>query len=117
MSEKFHADRLNERLFTFFCVPIGINGPVKLTVLSTSLGKIFFLAICLFFFLYLKLNLRPKIGLTYALSIINCFFPFNFFSKKLFLLFFAEFKLLIFHNSIVKSSEKLNKRNVLKILL
>ena len=29
----------------------------------------------------------------------------------------AEFQLLMFHNSIVKMSEKLNKRNLLKICL
>ena len=37
--------------------------------------------------------------------------------RKYFLLFFAEFKLLMFHNKIVKISDKLNKRNLLKICL
>ena len=31
----------------------------------------------------------------------------------MFLFFFAEFELLVFHNNIVKSSEKLNKQNLL----
>ena len=35
----------------------------------------------------------------------------EFFTKKIFLIFFAEFELLMFHNYIVKTSEKLNKRN------
>ena len=33
----------------------------------------------------------------------------NFCLSKYFLLFFAEFELLMFHNNIVKISEKLNK--------
>ena len=33
------------------------------------------------------------------------------------MLFFAEFELLMFRNNIVKISEKLNKRNLLKICL
>ena len=36
----------------------------------------------------------------------------EFLSEKIVLLFFAEFELLIFHNNIVKISEKLNKRNL-----
>ena len=35
-------------------------------------------------------------------------------SQKIFLLFFAEFDLLMFHDETVKISEKLNKRNVFK---
>ena len=35
----------------------------------------------------------------------------------LFLVFFAEFELLRFHNNIVKMSEKLSKQNFLKICL
>ena len=37
--------------------------------------------------------------------------------ENIFLLFFAEFKYLMFHNNIVKISEKLNKRNLLKTCL
>ena len=33
-------------------------------------------------------------------------------SKKIFLIFFAEFILLMFHNNVVKISTKLNKRNL-----
>ena len=39
---------------------------------------------------------------------------FYFFSMKVFFLFFAKFELLMFHNNIVKISENLNKRNLLK---
>ena len=51
---------------------------------------------------------------------------YNFYSKvtfgtfvweNTFLLFFAEFELLMFHKSIVKIAEKINKRNLLKICL
>ena len=41
----------------------------------------------------------------------------NFCLRKYFLLFFAEFELLMFFNNIVKISEKLNKWNLLKIRL
>ena len=37
--------------------------------------------------------------------------------ENIFLLFFAEFELLIVHKSIVKISGKFNKRNLLKICL
>ena len=78
--------------------------------------------ICLFCFcvlfsnIYAKIKLQPKVGLTYAISIVKWFF-FNFCLRKYFLLFFAEFELLMFHNNIVKISEKLNKWNLLKIWL
>ena len=116
----------------------GRNNP---TVLSTSLGKTFFawrfiLNENILFWLTIskqkpfvfsvsvfcsqiftvKLNLRPKIGLTYAISIVKWFFR-SFCLRKYFLLFFAEFKLLMFHNNIVKISEKLDKWNLLKICL
>ena len=41
----------------------------------------------------------------------------NFCLSKYFLLFFAEFELLMFPNNIVKISETLNKQNLLKICL
>ena len=41
----------------------------------------------------------------------------NFCLRKYFLLFFAEFELLMFYNNIVKISEKSNKWNLLKIWL
>ena len=41
----------------------------------------------------------------------------NFCLRKHFLLFFAEFELVMFYNNIVKISEKLNKWNMLKIWL
>ena len=61
-----------------------------------------------------KLHLRPKLGLTYASSIVKVIFL-NFCLRKYFLLFFAQFELLMFQNNIVKISEKLNKWNLLKI--
>ena len=111
------------------------------TVLSTSLGKTFFawrfilnenilfwltisyqkpfvFSVSVFYFQIctLKLNLSPEIGLTYAISIVKWFFG-NFCLNKYCLLFFAEFELLMFHNNIVKISEKLTKWNLLKICL
>ena len=108
------------------------------TVLSTSLGKTFFawrfiLNENILFWLTisyqkpfvfsvsvfcsqictLKLNLSPKVGLTYAISIVKWFFEI-FCLSKYFLLFNAEFELLMFHNNIVKISQKLNKQNLLK---
>ena len=113
---------------------------IRTTVLSTSLGKTFFawrfiLNENILFWLTIsnqkpfvfsvsvfcsqiftvKLNLQPKIGLTYAIYSKVIFWSFCL--RKYFLLFFAEFKLLIFHNNIVKISEKLNKQNLLKICL
>ena len=38
-----------------------------------------------------------------------------FVEENIFLVFFAEFKSSMFHNNIVKISEKLNKRKLLKI--
>ena len=64
----------------------------------------------------LQLNLWPKIGLTYAFSIVKLFFGI-FCLRTYFLLFFAEFELLMFHNNTMKISEKLNKQNLLKICL
>ena len=58
----------------------------------------------------LKLNLRSKIGLTYAISIVKWFFFGLFVLRKYFLLLFIgiELLLLMLHNNIVKNSEKLN---------
>ena len=41
----------------------------------------------------------------------------NFYLRTYFLLLFAEFELFMFHNNIVKISERLNKQNLLKIYL
>ena len=66
----------------------------------------------------LKLNLLPKIGLTYAIIVsYSKVALWNFCLRKYFLLFFSEFKLLMFHNNIEKISENLNKQNLLKICL
>ena len=102
------------------------------TVLSTSVGKTFFAwrylkwkyfvlidnilseTICLFCFCVLFSNMYPKIKFIAKNWSDLC----NFYSKvifwdfclsKHFLLFFAEFKLLMFHNNIVKISEKIEQ--------
>ena len=52
-------------------------------------------------------------GLTYAISIVKWFFSVMLVCN---FLFFAKFELLMFHNNIVKLSEKkMNKRNLLQI--
>ena len=69
-----------------------------------------------FYDLFSNINPKIKIGLTYTISIVKRFlFFFFFFLRKYFLFFFAD--LLMFHNKIVKISEKLNERNLLKICL
>ena len=115
-------------------------GSLWITVLSISLGKmfcawrfilnkIFFLidrilseTFCLFYFRVLFSNINPKIKFKAKIwfDLYNFFSKvifFNFCLRKYFLLFFAEFELLMFHNTIVKISEKLNKRNLLKMCL
>ena len=84
--------------------------------LTISYQKPFVFSVSVFCFQIctLKLNLLPKIGLAYSSSVVKWFFL-NFLLRKYFLLFFAEFELLMFHNNIVKISEKLNKKNLLKI--
>ena len=79
--------------------------------LIISYQKSFVISVSLFCsqILTLKFNLWPKVGLNYATSIVKWFF-FNFLSKKIiYLLFFAEFELLMFHNNIVKISEKIKQ--------
>ena len=56
-----------------------------------------------------KLKLRPKIGLIYAVSIDSKVIFGDFCLRKYFLLFFAEFALLMFYNNIVKISEKIEQ--------
>ena len=80
--------------------------------------------ICLLCFCVLFSNMYPKIKfITKNWSGLCNFYSSDFFfgeflSKKIFFLrFFAEFKLLMFYNNIVKISEKLNKQNLLKICL
>ena len=53
-------------------------------------------------------------GLTYAISVVNWMFG-NVLLKKCFLMFFNNFKLLMFPNNIVKISEISNEWNLLKI--
>ena len=70
--------------------------------------------ICLFCFCVLFSNMYPKIKFIAKNWSDLCNFYskmifWNFCLSKYFLLFFAEFKLLMFHNNIVKISEKLNK--------
>ena len=112
-----------------------------ITVLSTSLGKTFFawrfiLNENILFWLTIscqkpfvfyvsvfcsqiftkknKVTAKSLSGLCYFYSKVIFWI---FCLRKYFLLFFAEFKLLMFYNNIVKISEKLNKWNLLKIWL
>ena len=63
----------------------------------------------------LKLNLWPKIDLPYAISKVKRFL--EFLSKKIFFLFFIpKFELLMFHNNIVKISEKNEQAELVKNL-
>ena len=55
-------------------------------------------------------------GLTHAISARNWIFRI-FILVNLFLLFFMDFKLLMFRNKVVKISEILNKRKLLKTSL
>ena len=79
--------------------------------------------ICLFCFCVLFSNMYPKIKFIAKSWSDLCNFYYsnviflNFCPSKYFLLFFAEFELLMFHNNIVKISEKLNKQNLSKICL
>ena len=102
---------------TFFAWHFILNGNI-LFWLTISYQKPFVFSVSVFCsqIFTLKLNLRPNIGLTYAISIVKWFFRI-FVSEIFFLLFFAEFELMMFHNNIVKISEKLNKQNLLKICL
>ena len=60
----------------------------------------------------LKLNLWPKVDPIYDNFYSKSDFFLELLSQKIFLLFIAEFDLLMFHDKTVKISEKLNKRNV-----
>ena len=84
------------------------------------IGHILSETICLFCFCVLFSNMYPKIKfIAKNWSDLGNFYStmifLNFCLRKYFLIFFAEFKLLIFHNNIVKISEKLIKHNLLKI--
>ena len=81
--------------------------------------------ICLFHFNVLFSNIYPKIKFAaknrsdlcifYSKVIFWIFWIFRL--RKYFLLSYVEFKLLMFHNNIVKILEILNKRNLLKTCL
>ena len=73
---------------------------------------------CLFCFCVLFLDMYPKFKFTGKnwsdlCNFYNKVILWNFCLRKYFLLFFAEFELMMIHNNIVKISEKLN--NLLKI--
>ena len=71
---------------------LGILNENILFLLTISYQKLFVFSVsvvCSQVFT-LKLNLQPKIGLTYAISIVKWFL--EFLSKKTFLLFFIEFE-------------------------
>ena len=102
---------------TFFAWPFILNENI-LFWLTISNQKPFVFSVSVFCsqIFTVKFNLRSKIGLIYAISIVKWLFG-VFVLENNFLLFFTEFKLLMFHNNIVKISEKLNKQNLLKMCL
>ena len=78
--------------------------------------------ICLFCFCVLFSKMYPKIKFmaknwSDLCNFYNKVIFWNSYLRKYFLLFFAEFEFLVFHNNIVKIPEKLNKQNLLKICL
>ena len=113
----------------------GVKGVQIFTVLSSSFGKTFHLALyskwknwvvtdiiisetiyhfcsCALFFKYSLQNqfYGQKMDLTYAMSVVKRIFGIVFLSK----FFFPDFWLLMFHNNIGKISEILNKWKLLK---
>ena len=58
---------------------------------------------------------KAWISLTCAISMVKWFFWGNFCIRQYFLLFFAEFELLVFHNIIMYISKKLNQLNIEKL--
>ena len=80
-------------------------------ILSRTL--VFSISVLCFQIFTVKLILWSKMGLIYAISIVNWIFWKNFI-RNYFLLFFTDFKVLIFINNIVKISEIMNKWNLLK---
>ena len=122
------------------------NNPIKFnwnrpTVLLTSLGKTFF-AWCFILNEYilfwltisyqkpfvfsvsvfcsqiytLKLNLSPKVGLTYAISIVKWFFE-MFVLVNIFYLFLLNLNYWCFTTILWKFQKKMNKQNLSKICL
>ena len=115
-------------VFVYYC-PFDITQKDGFCFVFYFKWKYFFLidhilseTICHFCFCLLFSNMYPKIKLMAKNWLDLC----NFYSKvtfwifvyeNIFLFFFADFELFMFHNSIVKISEKLNKQNWLKICL
>ena len=65
--------------------------------------------------MYPKIKVTAKNWTDKAISIVK-YFVFEFLSKEIFLLFFAEFKLLMFLNNIVKISEKIEQAELVENL-
>ena len=99
---------------TFFAWCFTLNGKNALW-LTISYQKPFVVSVPALCF---QILIWPKMGLTYAISIVKWIFGFFFFFIIIiiiyFLLFFTDFKSLMFHNNIVKISEILNKWKMLK---
>ena len=115
----FHVNSLSTVLLTslgktFFAWRFIINENI-LFWLTISYQKPFVFSVSVFCYrkFTTKLNLRPNIGLTYAISTVKCCF-FLILYKKIFFTFLCWIWILMFHNIIVKISEKLNQRNLLK---
>ena len=105
---------LTSREKTFFAWRFILNGIIDFWLTISYQEPFYFTVSLLCFQIFtVKLILWPKMGSTHAISIVNSFFGF-FFIRKHFLLFFMDFKLLMFHNNIVKISGIFNKQNLLK---
>ena len=91
-------------------------------ICSVLIDPILSETICLFCFCGLFSNIYPQIKFKAKnWSDLHNFYSkvilFNFSLRKYNMLLYTEFELLMFHNNIVKISEKLNQRNLLKICL
>ena len=101
-----------------FCFAFILNENI-LFWLTISYQKPFIFSVSVFCsqIFTLKLNLQPKIGLTYAISIVKWFFFYFLCKKAGFLFSLLNLNSWMFHNNIVKISEKWTYANMLKTCL
>ena len=98
----------------FFAWRFTLNGNI-LFLLTTAYQNPFVFSVSVFCsqICTLKLNLRQKIGLNSAISIVVIVFFLIFVLEIIFYFFFAEFILLMFHKQYCETfRKKLNKRNI-----
>ena len=84
-------------------------------ILSETICPLCFCLLCSNIYIKIKVTAKSWSDLCNFYSKVIFFY--NVCLRTYFLLFFAEFALLMFYNNIVKISEKLNKWNLLKIWL